>query len=89
MTNYNRDELISWLRNGVCSVTFTKVDGTVREMQCTLNNDYLPKQTDLEEQIQKVTTKSDSVISVWDTVKQGWRSFRLDSITNVNRGTHQ
>ena len=82
MTNYNREELISWLKNGVCTITFTKVDGTTREMECTLNNHYLPDQTDLEEQIQKVSTKSDSVLSVWDTEKEGWRSFRLDSITN-------
>ena len=63
---------------------FYKVDGTVREMQCTLNNDYLPKQTDLEEQIQRVRKQSDSVISVWDIKSEGWRSFRIDSIKQFN-----
>jgi hypothetical protein len=85
--NYdNRGELIEWLKHGVCTINFTKVDGTIRDMECTLNNMLLPKQTDIEEQIQKASTKSDSVIAVWDTVNNGWRSFRLDSVNYVIKG---
>lgn len=83
--NYDdrRDELIGFLKQGICRVNFKKVDGTIRDMECTLNNHYLPEQTDIEEQIQKASTKSDSVLVVWDTVNNGWRSFRLDSVNYV------
>jgi hypothetical protein len=48
-------------------------------MECTLNPELLPAQTDLEEQVQKKTPNPD-VLAVWDLDAKGWRSFRYDSI---------
>lgn len=67
------------LHEGDVKITFKKKDGTSRTMTCTLREDALPKQTDLEEQIQKKKKNTD-VLAVWDLEKQGWRSFRYDSI---------
>lgn len=73
-------DLVNNLKSGVVNVTFTKVDGTVRKMRCTLKEDVLPAQVDLEESIQK-RKPNDNVLSVWDLDNNGWRSFRKDSVT--------
>ena len=67
------------LMSGIIEVSFTKKDGTDRTMKCTLNSQYLPEQKDLEQEIDK-RNKSDEVIAVWDIEKEGWRSFRWDSV---------
>ena len=73
-----RTSYLSSLYNNICFVNFTKMDGTLRGMRCTLRSDMLPAQTDLEEHTQrKQTTES---IAVWDLEVKGWRSFRNDSV---------
>lgn len=71
------------LENGVATVVFTKLDGTERQMKCTLLSEYLPvsdKQTLTEGKKHK---ESDHSLSVWDIEKSAWRAFRLDSIKEV------
>jgi len=69
------------LKEGPCFVTFTKVDGTKRIMKCTLNDAYIPpsepKKTD------RVKKDNPDVLAVWDLEKDGWRSFRFDTILEV------
>ena len=73
-----RTSYLNSLYNNICFVNFTKMDGTLRGMRCTLRSDMLPPQTDLEEHTQrKQTTES---IAVWDLEVKGWRSFRTDSV---------
>jgi WYL_2, Sm-like SH3 beta-barrel fold len=73
MSSYLND-----LHNNICFVKFTKKDGSIREMRCTLLPNLLPAKTDLEEHTQrKQPTES---IAVWDLDKNDWRSFRVDSI---------
>ena len=74
-----QQQIRSGLALGIIEVSFTKKDGTERTMKCTLNSQYLPEQKDLEEEIDK-RNKSDEVIAVWDIEKEGWRSFRWDSV---------
>jgi hypothetical protein len=50
-------------------------------MRCTLQESVLPKQTDLEESIQK-KGPTDS-LAVWDLDKNAWRSFRYDTVISV------
>ena len=71
--------LINALHKNILRVTFTKVDGTERVMLCTLREDVLPAQVDLEETIQK-RKPNPNVLSVWDIENKGWRSFRKDSV---------
>ena len=69
------------LKEKVAIVTFTKRDGSVRTMRCTLKADLLPPQTDIEEQVQdKNPTAPAESLAVWDLEKAAWRSFRFDSI---------
>ena len=46
----NKYELKEVLQNGIVSVVFEKVDGTIREMNCTLNKEHMPPQLLTEEQ---------------------------------------
>lgn len=75
----NLKELITELRTGVVSVVFEKVDGSLREMTCTLSEDVVPPTTTSNKN-RKTSTK---VLAVWDTERSGWRSFRLDKIKTI------
>ena len=77
----DRDRLIDILKEHECVVKFTKLDGEVREMPCTLRPDLLPPLIESKEK--KERKPNDSVLSVWCTDKQSWRSFRVDSVESV------
>jgi hypothetical protein len=79
----NQQEIKDALHTNVCTVTFTKVNGDERVMQCTLKEDLLPAQIDIEESIQESIQKkkpNPDVLAVYDVTAQGWRSFRWDSL---------
>ena len=84
-----RHEILNGLREGICNVTFTKVDGTERTMRGTLKQDLLPSVqeavTDESQQTIKAATpqrkpKPESNISVWDIEKSSWRSFNITTV---------
>ena len=83
----------SWIREAlqttIITVEFTKADGTLREMHCTLQPDKLPPGTPLgsidgiiNEDKTRKPAEADS-IRVFDTDKQEWRSFRFDRLKKV------
>lgn len=65
-------------------VTFTKVDGTVRTMPCTLNEGLIPPAPlpDLTKP-PRVKKFNPAVMSVFCTDKQEWRSFRVENVISV------
>lgn len=63
------------------TVTFTKKDGTEREMICTLNPDVIPKVEITEDK--KERKKSENTMVVYDVVANGWRSFTIKSVKQV------
>ena len=79
----NKQEVLDKLHNSICEVVFTKVNGEKRVMKCTLQEAMLPAKVDLEENLQKKKANPD-VLAVWDTESEGWRSFRWDSVMEVN-----
>lgn len=76
-----RESLKTLLQNEMAVITFTKKDGTVRKMKCSLKKDFLPPIP--EGYIEKSGNINESVLNVWDLEAHGWRSFRLDSLTSV------
>ncbi len=66
------------LRSNKCKVTFTKQDGTVRDMLCTLMEAFIIPQ---EKKTERVKTPSENTLAVWDLEKNAWRSFRTDSVS--------
>ena len=76
------DELNNQLRESVLVVTFNKLDGDERIMTCTKKFELIPEssrpKTDREPPKGNVT--------VWDLNAKGWRSFRYDRVTKVEKG---
>jgi len=72
----NRNELIHNLKSGSVQVTFKKIDGDMRKMLCTLQEDVIPKITGKKKE-------NKDVLAVWDLGKKDWRSFRIDSVKGV------
>lgn len=72
-----RKYLSSLLKEGTVKVTFTKSDGTEREMSCTLKEDVIQY---TEKKTEKVKKENKDILAVWDLDKKAWRSFRLDSV---------
>lgn len=73
-----RKWLIALLEERSIEIVFTKKDGTERTMKCTLMEEYLP------ETVGSDKPKNDEVLAVYDLEKEGWRSFRWDSIKEVH-----
>ena len=73
----------TWLRQtlsrGIYDVTFTKVNGEVRTMPCTLEASRLPPAPVKE----SVRERKEDVMSVWCVDKQEWRSFKVMNVTEV------
>jgi hypothetical protein len=68
------------LREGICRVTFTKKDGTERQMLCTLDMSGIPEEHQPKTD-GNATAKNNEAVRVYDLEKEAWRSFRLDSVT--------
>ena len=77
-----KEEIIETLKTSVCEVTFTKVNGEVRTMPCTLKEDIVPAY-ERKTPVKEATDKEKATLSVWCTDKNAWRSFRVDSVTEV------
>ena len=63
-------------------VTFTKADGTEREMFCTLVEGRIPSEK-LPKTQQASGQNTGSAVRVFDTEKGEWRSFRWESVSKV------
>jgi hypothetical protein len=81
---YQRDIILTDLRENVIEVTFTKVNGEQRVMRCTLRTDLLPKtfveNVNEQKEEKEFHQKNPDVIASWDVQKGGWRSFKVDSV---------
>jgi len=76
-----REGVRNMLRNSVLDITFTKTDGSIRVMSCTLDEQFIPT-TDNKENTRTKTPNPD-VCVVWDMENQAWRSFRWDSLNKI------
>lgn len=81
---FDKFDLIGNLTKQIANVTFTKADGSIRNMRCTLMREYLPIAEETTAHVPR--RQNDEVLAVWDLDNQGWRSFRLDSIQKVEYG---
>lgn len=70
--------------NESVTVTFTKVDGSVRVMNCTLKPDLLPV-VEVKPLAEGKTPRKESTTSirVYDLEKKEWRSFTTKNVTKV------
>lgn len=85
--------LVSHLKYGPVTVTFTKKDGTDRVMSCTLNEELITKLSEpapssnlgeiLKDMPKKERRVNEDILPVYDLDAKSWRSFRWDSVKNV------
>lgn len=69
--------LLDMLRSNAVTVEFTKKDGTLRMMNCTLMESVVPK-------VDGTHKKTDAVVTVFDTDLKEWRSFTLTSLKRIS-----
>ena len=79
--SYTYNDIVNRLRNGIITVTFDKMDGSERVMECTLQPQYLPEE--YRDKAPMLTETAPQTVSVWDIGVSGWRSFRLDTVKSV------
>ena len=75
--NMDVENMVTLLREKVCTVKFKKVNGDERLMECTLNMDFIPEN---HQPTTAATTHSNEVVRVYEPKSEGWRSFRGDSV---------
>lgn len=80
-----RDDILKQLREGVITVTFTKVNGDEREMDCTLNMDIIPTSAHPKSDgnVREGVDATINAIKCYDVNAQGWRSFLFDKVKKV------
>jgi hypothetical protein len=78
-----RDEIITLLQAGVCEVTFTKVNGEIRQMPCTLKSELLPVADVNKLHEEKTRKQNPDNLSVWCTDKNEWRSFKIANVQQI------
>lgn len=74
------EDMVPQLRDGLCEVIFNKKNGDERVMTCTLANDLIPEEHTPKGTSAKVP--STETLAVFDVNAEGWRSFRLENVTN-------
>lgn len=75
--------MVNTLRDNIVDVTFTKIDGTSRNMMATLNGAYLPEE--YRNESGNLLSEGDGdqeSVTVWDLDVGGWRRFRVSSVTS-------
>lgn len=78
-------EVINENLSGVCTVYFTKkTTGTVRRLQCTLNETLIPNsQNSIRSNF--FSAGRGDLVGVWDINIQAWRSFYMSSVIKFVR----
>ena len=82
-----RDWVKSLLQKGPITITFTKADGTNRDMLCTLDVERLPAPNVPVDGIVKESKQrkqpDEHSLRVFDLEKNEWRSFRFDRLQKI------
>ena len=76
----SKSNIKNMLTTDIVNVKFKKTDGSERLMKCTLLEGWVKE---YEKKSEKTRPVSEDTLSVWDVEKDGWRSFRYDSIIEI------
>jgi hypothetical protein len=78
-----KEEIVASLQAGICEVIFTKVNGEIRQMPCTLKSELLPVVDSNKLHEEKTRKQNPDNLSVWCTDKNEWRSFRIANVQKI------
>lgn len=84
MIDMTKEAVKDVLHSGIVVVDFTKTNGEVRRMRCTLRSDMIPPAAVVEGKEVTRRKENPDVQAVWDLDKGAWRSFRFDSLNGVS-----
>ena len=73
-----KNELKQILQENLVVVNFSKVDGSEREMTCTLKKDLMTEYVAKDPTRKK--PENDEILAVWDVNKNAFRSFRVSLV---------
>lgn len=77
---HTKESIRSQLHQSVMNIKFTKTDGSLREMICTLQESFtIP----YERKTEKQKPENNDTLAVWDVEKHAWRSFRVSSVISA------
>ena len=76
---FDRVEMITELKAGVCTVTFTKVNGDERVMRCTLSDGYIPEEKRPQSEANN-WNEDVTAIRCFDVEKNDWRAFKPENV---------
>jgi len=77
-----KEQIESLLAKSVVTVTFKKVNGDLRIMDCTTNMQFVPPSSWPANGKSEVSN-SDKTIRVYDVKAEGWRSFLVENVIRV------
>jgi len=83
MDAHSRNHYLRQLLKEDHEITFTKVDGSVRTMPCTLRAEAMPQREVNEHH--KTRLYNPEVLSVWCLDKSEWRSFKVMNVTSIKK----
>lgn len=70
--------------SGLCTVWFTKRNGSVRKLNCTLDTKYLPTK-EYRTRSGFFSPMAGDRVGVWDLTEGGWKSFYMNSVIKFVR----
>lgn len=88
-----RSEFIDKLNEGSMLVSFKKLDGNIRVMNCTLNGEKIPVDpkkdpTNDSKDIPR-KDKNPDLLPVYDNAAKGWRSFYFENVFQVEKAPEE
>lgn len=83
---WTKQKLEKKLRNHVCNVEFTKMDGTRRQMRATLRPDMVEEYSATSTRRERKVPSNQ--VPVYDLDKGEWRSFTVEQV-NASDGSFE
>jgi hypothetical protein len=83
MTADERNRYLRHILSEDHEITFTKLDGSVRSMPCTLRAEAMPQRA-VNEHHQTRLHKPET-LSVWCLDKSEWRAFKVMNVTGIKK----
>ena len=74
-----KETLQKILKQNILELNFQKKNGEERNMLCTLQKQFLPESSESNPD-KPIKKENSGVLAVWDLEKDGFRSFRIESV---------
>lgn len=80
---FEKDAVVKMLKESVCTVKFTKKDGTERVMKATLKDDVVKPLMEANGASTSSRKPNPNQVCVIDVEKNAWRSFNIETLVSI------